>query len=228
VGLEGNPKSMRIIFADDHALVRQTLKTMLKKLSAGESVDVDEADSLESALNYSGTPPKPSMVILDLSMPGMRGPEDIVLVKEAFPQTPIVVLSGYSERTTILSCFQNGAAGFLPKSSSSEEFIAGLNLVLQGQRYVPTLLLNEALNLPELWTERSTKPSPDPALAKLLSDREKRMLVLMSQGKSNKEIGRDLCVEEVTVKFALRRLYRTIGANNRASAVQIANKAGLV
>lgn len=223
---------MRIVFADDHFLVRATLNRTLRKLGTDDApARIDEETSLAGVLAQVQTPPRPSLIILDLSMPGMQGPSGIQQVRALVSDVPIVVLSGYEDRATILTCFKFGASGFIPKTTGKSEMLAALRLVIGGQRYVPPTLLDQEL-LPE--SENRTPDSTaaiDDAQKKLaseLTERELTILKALAEGKKNKEIGRLLHLEEVTIKFALRRLYKKMNATNRASAVRLAIKAGLI
>lgn len=223
---------MRIVFADDHFLVRATLNRVLRKLGTEDApVQIDEEGSLAGVLTQIAAPPPPDLVILDLSMPGMNGPAGIAEVRALTGAVPIIVLSGYSDRATILSCFKFGAAGFIPKTTGQSEMLAALRMVLDGQRYVPPTLLDQEL-MPAL-AQAMAGPVPGAGesqsdLASQLTPRERTLLKALADGKKNKEIARELELEEVTIKFALRRLYKKINATNRASAVRLAMEAGLV
>jgi DNA-binding NarL/FixJ family response regulator len=222
-----NPRAMRIIFADDHFLVRATLKVVLLKLGPRGTVDIDEETDLDGVLSKARVSP-PDLVVLDLSMPGMRGPESLKAVRELLPTTPLVILSGYADHDTILACFKWGATGFIPKTMGGPEMLAALRLVLAGQRYVPPAFLEQELGA----GAEAAKPHPPEegtvAFATLLTERERVILKQLAEGKKNKEIGRSLGLEEVTIKFAVRRLYKKMNAVNRAAAVSLATKAGLV
>ncbi|MDX2224495.1 MAG: response regulator transcription factor [Rhodospirillaceae bacterium] len=221
---------MRILFADDHQLVRQTLALTLKRLNLGEEVNVDEIDALPALLALAGSDPVPRLILMDLSMPGMTGVADIEKVHTAFRGVPIVVVSGYADRETILASFKHGAAGFVPKATSRDEFLAAVKLVLQGQRFVPAQIVDDQITAPPLFVP-SERPSPqhtnDSGAGATLSDRDRELLALLAGGKTNKEIARLFGIEEVTVKLALRRLYKKIGATNRASAVHIGSQKGM-
>lgn len=229
---------MRIVFADDHFLVRVTLNRMLRKLGTEDApVQIDEETSLAGVMAQVVTAQAPDLIVLDLSMPGMSGPEGIANVRALAGAIPIVVLSGYADRATILSCFKFGATGFIPKTTGQNEMLAALRMVIGGQRYVPPTLLDQDL-MPD--AERQPASPFPPAgeirgdisarsdLAALLTPREFTILKALADGKKNKEIARALDLEEVTIKFALRRLYKKINATNRASAVRLAMEAGLV
>lgn len=129
------------------------------------------------------------------------------------------------DHATILSCFRAGAAGFIPKTTERDELLAALRLVLQGQRYVPPIFMEQELELPSAAAASAQARNP---LVAGLSDREMNILRQLADGKKNKEIGQSFGLEEVTIKLALRHLYKKINASNRAAAVGWATKVGIV
>lgn len=213
---------MRIIFADDHFLVRATLKTLLTKLGPAGEVRVDELAGLFEVMESAALPPEPALILLDLSMPGMRGATSISSVRDVAPRTPIVILSGHSDHDTMLECFKYGAAGFIPKTTGGSEMLGALRLVLEGQRYIPPSFVDQ-----ELVSPNTTSAAPQ-TFTDDLTERERTLLKHLALGKKNKEIARAFGLEEVTIKFAMRRLYKKMNATNRASAVSLAIKAGIV
>jgi two-component system nitrate/nitrite response regulator NarL len=218
---------MRIIFADDHFLIRATLRQFLAKLGDRQgTVLIDETDSLLGVLAHAGTMPKPDLILLDIHMPGMNGLAGISQTRTAFPDSPVVILSGQIEHETILASFRAGAQGFIPKTTERDEMLAALRLVLQGQRYVPPMFMEQELQGLNV-IQSSVIEIKEPPTSNL-SARELTILKQLADGKKNKEIAPGFGVEEVTIKLALRNLYKKINAANRAAAVGWAIKAGLV
>ncbi|MHB1207171.1 MAG: response regulator transcription factor [Rhodospirillaceae bacterium] len=205
---------MRIILADDHQLVRDGLKPYLERLA--EKVDVLEVSSLDEALLLA--PPKEAvnLVLLDLGMPGMNGVGGVARAVAAFPGVPVVVISGHYEAPYVRGALENGALGFIPKTTSGKSMVSALKLVLDGETYVPPLLID---------AKSSEVLSADNPLSKL-STRELEILRLLIDGNTNKEIARALELQEMTIKVHLRNAYRKIGAGNRADAVRIAFQHG--
>lgn len=208
---------LRILFADDHALIREGLRPFLLQLDP--ETDIREASSLEEGLELFTSDAPPHLALLDLNMPGMDGIAGIKKTKTHFPDARVVILSGYYDNRVVKSAIDGGAHGFIPKIAFGKTMVSALSLVLAGETYVPTTMLrNEpqevlpeadgALNLDGPWNK--------------VTAREAEILRLVVQGKSNKEIGRLLGLNEVTVKGHLRNAYRKIGAGNRADAVRIA------
>lgn len=209
---------MRIILADDHELVRAGIKPFLSDLSA--ELDIVECADLPSALEKG----QADLVILDLSMPGMNGEEGLRAALDAFPGKPVVVLSASAQPGDILAAARSGAAGYLPKSMSGPAMTAALRLMLLGERFFPSCVL-QGVTVPaamDLSPGGVRRRNP----LELLSVREREILRLMIDGGTNKEIARRLTVQEITVKVHLRNIYRKLGAANRAQAVRIALENG--
>ncbi len=212
---------MRILYADDHSLIREALKPHLMKLRA--KTEVIEAGSLDEALQYAKDV---DLVLLDLQMPGMNGFEGFDRMKAALPEVPIVIVSGYSDKRTINAALERGASGFVPKTATGKTLIRALEAVMDGERYIPSSLLEEN-DAPSIFdqTARRTGPIEDSPLNKL-TEREAEALRLLIAGKTNKQIAIALGLQEITVKIHLRNCYKKIGATNRADAVRLAYEHG--
>lgn len=217
---------MKVIVADDHGLVRDIMRHYIASLADG--VEVAEAATLDEALAHAAAPPAPDLILLDLHMPGMNGVSSVAEVRRIFPGAAIVIISANSDAAIITAALKNGANGYIPKTTSGKALVTALRLVLDGETYVPSALLNQinttALSKPVPGlTPSNDEPNADlPGDLAKLSSREANVLRLLIDGKSNKEIARDLHVQEVTVKLHLRNVYRKIGAGSRTDAVRIA------
>lgn len=213
---------MRILFADDHALIRESLKPYLLKLA--EDCHVTEAGTLNEALAKAAEPW--DLILLDLQMPGVDGFEGLDKIKSLRPETPIVILSGYYDKRTVQAALDRGAAGFVPKSATGKTLVRALQAVFDGERFIPSSIL-EDIDAPSIF-DRGRKAGPSPADSPLnkLTDREAQVLRLLIAGKTNKQIAIDLDLQEITVKIHLRNSYKKIGAGNRADAVRIAYESG--
>ncbi len=206
---------MRAIVADDHPLYREAVRLRLERLfPAAEIVEVGAVDELLRL--GAGTRAKLDLILLDLHMPGMAGAEGIARVIAAFPGTPVVMMSGLAKSADVLEAVHAGACGFLPKTMAPDLFAAALSLVIGGGTYLPAEILQ-----PQAAAE------PRSPLA-ALTPREQQVLVRLATGASNKEIGRDLGLAEVTVKLHVRQILKKIGARNRSEAAAIASRTGLM
>lgn len=208
---------MRIVLADDHRLVREALVPFVQRVRP--EVKVDEADTLQEALESAAQEPAPALIILDFRMPGMNGVTGVRAARRQFPDVPLVVLSGTANRHEALSTMRAGVEGFVPKSLNGESMVNALRLVLSGERYFPSFLFAEG------GEEEAARPSLS-GVGGSLSPLEQDALNLLVEGLSNKEIAQRLSVQEVTVKKRLSSAYRKLGVSNRVQAVQVVSMAG--
>ncbi len=200
---------MRVLIADDHALIRDGLKPFLRQISP--TIEIQEAGSLAEALRVAAEG-KPDCLLLDLKMPGMKGIDSLKDVKATLGGTRVVILSGTVNRATVLKAIELGAAGYLPKSLSAQTMMHALGLILSGGAYFPTDVLTGTAAENDLSSETT-------ALG--LTRREKEILLLLAGGSSNKEIARRLNLTEITIKSHLRNIFRKIGVQNRTQAAAL-------
>jgi DNA-binding NarL/FixJ family response regulator len=215
-------KRVRILFADDHQIVRDGLKPYLERLA--DDVEVIEAASLDEAIAVPPGATPFDLVLLDLGMPGMDIAQGLTRAMAHFTGTPVVIISGHQEHQYVKAALDGGASGFIPKTTSGKSMINALRLVLDGEIYLPPSLL-QASPTPDADVLGSQVMSEDNPLSRL-SPRELEILRFLIDGNTNKEIARALELQEITVKVHLRNAYRKIGANNRADAVRIAFQHG--
>jgi two-component system nitrate/nitrite response regulator NarL len=208
---------MRILIADDHDLVRDTIEEFLKRLA--EDLHVLHAANLSQALDLLRKTEALDLVLLDLRMPGMNGLAGLKAVQTVRTDVPIVILSGETNPDTIRNALQAGAAGFLPKTMRGTAMLNALRLILAGERYIPDIMVAEQ-SVP---AEEGAGGGPGPAS---LSPREREVIGLLVQGLSNKEIGHRLGIEVVTVALHLRSVYRKLGVTSRTQAVRMAMEQG--
>lgn len=211
------PKVMRIILADDHDLIRDTLEVYLQKLDT--KVDVLHAATLAQALEAAKGALDTTLVLLDLRMPGMNGLAGFRAMQKELPNTPIVIFSGDTNPDLIKASLQAGAAGFIPKTMRAPAMINALRLVLSGERYVPDLAMSG--------DDRKSGLNVDTGGAfSQLTPREREVLGLLVKGNSNKQIARQLKIEEITVALHLRSIYRKLNVASRTQAVRLALQLG--
>lgn len=217
---------MRILFADDHGLVREGIKPFLEELA--ESVDVVEAADFAGAKEAALATDSLDLMILDLKMPGMNGFSGITALKEARPNVPIVILSGHYNRKDIMTALDHGVSGYIPKTTGGLAMVNALKLVLAGETYLPSTAFtgNGEDEPPPIGSESGLPIVNQADLFPDLSPREREILTHVVNGETNKEIARDLDLQEITVKIHVRNVYRKIGSSNRAQAVKIALQAG--
>lgn len=214
--------SMNVLIADDHALVREGLKPFLEELSA--NVTLLEADSFDRAMAQAKATNKMDLIILDLAMPGMDTLGGVRKMLNAHPDVPVVILSGTSDQSLIMKAFNLGVAGFIPKTAGSHVMMMALNLVLSGERYIPSSVLTPvAAEIPTTpWSTDDGMSIRNGDIFKKLSLRERTVLEHLVGGMTNKEIARAIELQEATVKIHVKNIYRKMGVANRAQAVRTA------
>lgn len=212
---------MRILLADDHAMVRDGMIPFLERLQPG--AQVVEAASFPEAQAAVRAHPDMDLVILDLYMPGMNGLRGLTELQSEFPDLPMVILSGSTKPEDALQAIEHGASGFVPKTMRGETILGVLRLVLSGEKYIPPFLFEYRDNAPQPVTTSSPAGSP---LAGL-TPRERDILEMIVDGAPNKVIARELSLQEVTVKAHLRNMFRKLNVANRTEAARIALLAGV-
>ncbi|MEG3617227.1 response regulator transcription factor [Magnetovibrio sp. PR-2] len=218
---------MRILFADDHTLVREGIRPFLDELDG--DVEVLEAENLPGAEAKAKEAGKLDLILLDLKMPGMNGFSGITNFAKSYPDVPIVILSGHYNRKDVIAALDFGVSGYIPKNIGGMAMVNALRLVLAGEKYLPsdafsstpTLEDDSILNQPS----KTANQEVDPKFA-TLTQREAEILTHLVDGKTNKQIARELDLQEITVKIHVRNVYRKIGAGNRAQAVKITLQSG--
>ena len=199
------------MIADDHDLVRETIAMFLE---ADGNAETHSAKDLPEAIKKIETVGPFDLVLLDFTMPGMKGLEGIGKALAANGGKPVGLISGTATRLIAEQALQAGAAGFLPKTLPAKSLVNAVRFMIMGETFVPASALNDA------------EADAETEFVRQLSSREREVLTGLCLGKANKEIARELDLQEVTVKLHVRTLCRKIGAKNRTQAAVIAKEAG--
>lgn len=215
---------VKILLADDHALVREGLRHVLCRLDS-DAVIVEAADCNE-ALQIAERHTDFDVALLDVAMPGMDGLEGIGRLRQCLPSTPIVMLSASEDASLVREALQRGAQGFIPKSSTGNVMLSALRLVFSGGIYLPPSLLCQP-SVPTNVAPASDGELLDRADAGLgLTQRQREVLALMVKGKTNKEIARALNMSETTVRTHTTAIFRVLNVTNRTQAGHVAAQRG--
>ncbi|MBF0560789.1 MAG: response regulator transcription factor [Alphaproteobacteria bacterium] len=209
---------MKFLIADDHGLFREGLRLVLLQLD--RDLTVVEASDFDQALRLAATESELRIILLDLAMPGMPWTEALPALRALVPDVPVVILSALEEPDLVLQAIELGAAGFIPKSSNSKVMVGALNLVLGGGVYLPPTLSESDSALDDATLALNG------AVAARLTRRQQEVLVLVGEGRSNKEIARHLSLSEGTVKLHVTAILKALGVNNRTRAVVAASQMG--
>jgi DNA-binding NarL/FixJ family response regulator len=214
--------SYRIYLADDHILVREGLKLILGQ-RPGYEIAGEAGDGFELlALIKRGA--APDAVILDISMPKLRGIEAIREIKDIDSKVKVLVLTMHRDEDLLCQAFTAGADGYLLKEDVAKELFNALEAVLQGEAYISALLGNELKNAwLKTFRDKQGIPSVD-----ALSPREKQVLKLVAEGESNKEIADRLCISARTVDHHRARIMQKLNLKGSAELIRYALTKGYI
>ncbi|WP_093179074.1 response regulator transcription factor [Pseudovibrio sp. Tun.PSC04-5.I4] len=202
----------RFIIADDHPLFRGAMRQTIEKKFA--SVKIIEAGSLDEVTAALDREEDVDLILLDLSMPGMRGFSGLMYLRAQYVGVPIVVVSGTEDPTTIRSAIEFGASGYIPKSLGIEVIQDGVSVVLEGGVWIPPDI---DLNTVDEATKMAQRLAS-------LTPQQVRVLMMLSQGLLNKQIAYELSVSEATVKAHVSAILQKLGVESRTQAVIAAAK----
>lgn len=218
---------MKILVVDDHVLIREALRGVLRELK-GETAIILEAQDARQATRQIEQNPDVELVVLDLGLPDQDGFEMFSQLAERHPTVSVVVLSGHQDRERVLKALELGALGFIPKSANRSVMLGAFNLIFSGGIYVPPEILERAQVAPLAGVRAPVPPRPRPSAADLgLTERQMDVLSLMMHGKSNKAICRELDLAEPTVKIHVSAVLKALKVRNRTEAVIAATELGL-
>ena len=209
--------AIRVLIADDHAVVRQGLRTFLE-LQDDIEVVADVADG-EAALQ-AAEEHEPDVVLMDLVMPGGGGVEAIRALREARPEARVLVLTSFLDDDKVFPAVRAGAAGYLLKDVEPAELVRAIRTVDDGEALLhPAVAARLMEEISE--TER-------PAAEEALTAREREVLALIARGLPNKLIARDLEIAEKTVKTHVSSILSKLGLTDRTQAALYAVRSGLI
>ena len=208
-------KAYRLILADDHILVRAGLSRILEEEPNLEIVaEVGDGLELLSALNKV----KPNLIILDVSMPNLRGIEAIPEIRRVQPEVKVLILTMHKEEEYLYQAISAGANGYLLKDDAERELFTAIESIRKGKVYISPGLADQSM---QNW-ERLRRGESDSHVVEALTVRQREILKLIAEGKSNKEIGDLLCLSVRTVERHRANMMERLNIRKTAELVQYA------
>jgi DNA-binding NarL/FixJ family response regulator len=208
---------IRVLIADDHTLFRQGVKALLDGEADMEVVGVAKDSRETEELAHSA---RPDVVLLDVSMPGRGGIENVSELKRRDPQVKILMLTGHPEDHYAIRCLKSGADGYLTKDAEPEVLLEAIRRVRAGRKFIsPNLAEQLAFTLQEGFEK---------APHEVLSDREFQVLRMIAGGRTVSEIAEELCLSVKTVSTYRTRILEKMNLRNNAEIMQYAMHEGLV
>ncbi|MCA1899151.1 MAG: response regulator transcription factor [Chloroflexi bacterium] len=207
-------KKQRIILVDDHELVRIGLKSLLERHPQFDVVG--EAGSAREALEQVEAL-KPDVVVMDIRLPGTSGIDACEQIVNQYPETKVLMLTSYAEDEMLFSAIRAGASGYVLKQIGSEDLVKAIESVGRGEA-----LLDPAVTQRVFQEVRRAVKEEEASAFSHLSQQEKHVLLLVSEGKTNREIAKSLFLGEGTVRNYVSSILSKLNVNNRAEAAAYA------
>ena len=206
--------TVHVLIADDHPLVLGALKQAVSGALA--NVEIHEASDFDTLAAALEATPETDLVLLDLSMPGVRGFSGLLYLRAEQPSLPVIVVSANEDRAVMRHCLEFGAAGYVPKSLDVESMRAAIRTVLDGGQWTP----------PDLDANVAANKQASALVKRLssLTPQQVRVLMMLSQGLLNKQIAYELGVSEATVKAHVSAILQKLGVESRTQAVILAGR----
>lgn len=201
---------MKIFLVEDHHIMRRGLASLLT--IERDAQIVGEAASGEEALELLKSGPRPDLVVMDISLPGMTGIEATRSIRSLYPDVKVLILSMYSNPTFLHQAIQAGASGYILKKSVVEELNTALDQLSQGKQFVSSMI-TETLD-PELDFK--------PGSIKSLTNREEQVFERLANGKSVKDIAEELVVSIYTVYTHMNTIKRKMGIEKNQDLIRYA------
>jgi len=213
--------NIKILIADDHAVVREGTRQILAQERdlkvVAEAGDGEEAVRLATSL-------KPDVAIIDISMPKVDGIEATRQIKALCPAIAVLILTAYDDDQFIFSLLEAGAAGYLLKSVRGRELVDAVRAVYAGESVLHPSIARKVLDRFVLTSGKPREEEPQ----EVLSEREMEVLRLVTKGLSNKDVAEELCLSMRTVQAHLGRIFNKLNVGSRTEAVVRALKEGWV
>ncbi|HLB94811.1 MAG TPA: response regulator transcription factor [Nitrospiria bacterium] len=214
---------IKVLIVDDHTLFRKGLISLLQQQKGievvGEAKDGEEGTRLAQIT-------KPDVILMDVKMPKCNGIRATQAIREALPETRIIMLTVSEEDGDLFSAIKAGARGYLIKNVEPDQLIKAIHLLVEGETVITHSMASKLLD--EFGSIARKIDTPSESKLNPLTSREKEILQFLAKGESNKEIANALSISEHTVKIHLKNILKKLHMNNRIQAAIYAHEQGLI
>lgn len=216
---------IKVLIVDDQELIRQSLKIVLNVGGGIEVVDTaaSGAEALKSVAAH-----RPDVVLMDIRMPGMDGVEGTRLIKERYPQTKVIVLTTFDDDEYVFGALANGASGYLLKGSGVAELAEAIRVAHQGGAMINPDIASKVLRQFSALSKRASRVRVDDRAAADISKSEWQLIRAVGSGMSNREIARELCLSEGTVRNGISSILSKLDLRDRTQLAIWAVQTGAV
>jgi DNA-binding NarL/FixJ family response regulator len=211
---------MKILIADDHWVVRESLKQVMKRVR--RTFEPYEASTFEEALSILRQNLDIDLMLIDLIMPGFEEFAGLQKLRSEFPDVPIVVISVYEDVEYVVRSISHGVIGYIPKSAGGEEIVRALERVLSGEVSYPRQILERSAPLALATTLAPMVPEPAKADVNTLTSREREVLDHLGRGHSVPRIAKELNLSPHTVRVHLGNVMKKLGLRDRSATIHYA------
>jgi two-component system nitrate/nitrite response regulator NarL len=212
---------MKLLIVDDHPVLRDGLTALL--LQVGPDTTVLQARDATEGIGLLDLHLDLDVIILDLAMPGMKGLQALSEFAGKRPDVPVIILSSSENPRDVRAALSAGALGYVPKSASQQVLLSAVRLVLNGDLYIPPLILDDPSDVVGRRLSGTDGNTSSP-----LTARQIEILLLLSEGKPNKTIATALTLSEKTVKAHISAIFKALNVVNRTQAALAGRKAGII
>jgi DNA-binding NarL/FixJ family response regulator len=211
---------VRVFVVDDHTVVRRGLRAYLEVVEdmevVGEAADGQDALEQIAALDAAGQPP--DVVLMDLLMPGMDGVTATAAIIQGHPELAVVAMTSFTQADMVHGALRAGAAGYLLKDAEADEVAAAIRAACRGEVHLDPAIAKQLTR---------SLVTPKPQTVSALTDREREVLVLVAQGRSNQEIADSLVISERTARTQVSNILGKLGLASRTQAALLAIREGI-
>jgi DNA-binding NarL/FixJ family response regulator len=211
---------MQILFADDHWIVRESLKQVMLQVS--EELEAFEADNFDRALEILDSNPSIELMLVDLIMPGFNEFEGLRKLRRHYPEIPIVVVSVHEDADYVLQSIAYGVIGYIPKTASPSDIVRALKRVLSGEVSFPRHLIAQAGTTPSRRSPEARQTPAPPFELDELTRRERTVLSLMGTGRTVGDIASELEISPQTARVHVNNAMKKLGLRNRNEIIHFA------